>query len=96
MEEDRKQKERLQIIVETAGAVCHELNQPLMAISGYSELMLMMLSEEDPVYDKNLKILEQVNRMGKITGKLMGITKYRTKSFGRGGKIIDIDKASEH
>ena len=95
MEEDRKQKERLQIIIETVGAVCHELNQPLMAISGYSEIILMMLSKEDPLYDKNLKILEQVSRMGEITGKLMGITKYRTKSFGRGSKIIDIDKASE-
>ncbi len=96
MEEDRKHKERLQIILETAGAVCHELNQPLMAISGYSELILMMISKDDPVYDKNLKILEQINRMGEITGKLMGITKYRTKSFGRGRTIIDIEKASEN
>ena len=95
MEEDRKQKERLQIILETAGAVCHELNQPLMAVSGYSELMLMAMAKEDPLYDKNLKILEQVNRMGEITGKLMGITRYRTKSYGRGRKIIDIDKASQ-
>ena len=96
MEEAGKQKERLQIILETAGAVCHELNQPLMAISGYSELILMMISKDDPVYDKNLKILEQVTRMGEITGKLMGITKYRTKSFGRGATIIDIEKASEN
>lgn len=96
MEEARKQKERLQIILETVGAVCHELNQPLMAISGYSELILMMISKDNPVYDKNMKILEQVTRMGEITGKLMGITKYRTKSFGRGSTIIDIEKASEN
>ncbi|RJQ62087.1 MAG: PAS domain S-box protein [Desulfobacteraceae bacterium] len=95
MEEDRKQKERLQIILETAGAVCHELNQPLMAISGYSELILMGLEKSDPLYAKNLKILEQVTRMGEITGKLMGITKYKTKRFGKGGKIIDIDEASQ-
>ena len=95
MEEDRKQKERLQIILETAGAVCHELNQPLMAISGYSELILMGMSKDDPSYDKNLKIIEQVSRMGEITGKLMGITKYETKSYGHGSKIIDIDKASQ-
>ncbi len=95
MEEDRKQNERLQIILETAGAVCHELNQPLMAISGYSELILMGLGKDDPLYDKNVKILEQISRMGEITGKLMGITKYRTKTCGRGGKIIDIDRASQ-
>ncbi|MBW1961033.1 MAG: PAS domain S-box protein [Deltaproteobacteria bacterium] len=95
MEQDRKQKERLQIILETAGAVCHELNQPLMAISGYSELLLMKTSEEDPLRDKIAKILEQANRMGEITGKLMGITKYKTKSYGGGEKIIDIEKASQ-
>ena len=66
-----------------------------MAISGYSELILMGMSKNDPLYDKNLKVIEQVSRMGEITGKLMGITKYRTKSFGRGSKIIDIDKASQ-
>ena len=95
MEEERKKTERLQIIIETAGAVCHELNQPLMAISGYSELILLGITKDDPMYDKNLKILEQISRMGEITGKLMGITKYRTKTFGRGGKIIDIDRASQ-
>jgi|GEM_PF-2943366 two-component system, cell cycle sensor histidine kinase and response regulator CckA len=95
IEEERKKTERLQIIIETAGAVCHELNQPLMAISGYSELILLGITKDDPMYDKNLKILEQISRMGEITGKLMGVTKYRTKPVGRSGKIIDIDRASE-
>jgi len=95
MEEDRKQKERLQIILETAGAVCHELNQPLMAISGYSELLLMGMSNSDPLFDKTTKILQQATRMGEITGKLMGITKYKTKSYVQGEKIIDIEKASQ-
>ena len=62
MEEDRKQKERLQIILETAGAVCHELNQPLMAISGYSELLLIGMSKKDPLFDKTAKILEQARK----------------------------------
>jgi signal transduction histidine kinase len=96
MEEERKKTDRLRIIIETIGAVCHELNQPLMAISGYSELILLGITKDDPMYDKSLKILEQVGRMGEITGKLMGVTKYKTKTFGRGGgKIIDIDRASQ-
>ena len=37
--QDRMNKEKLEGVLETAGAVCHELNQPLQALSGYTELM---------------------------------------------------------
>jgi hypothetical protein len=37
---DRFQKEKLQGVLETAGAVCHEMNQPLQAILGHTELSL--------------------------------------------------------
>jgi hypothetical protein len=37
----RPQRERLQGVFEMAGAVCHELNQPLMAISGYTDFLAM-------------------------------------------------------
>ena len=40
---NRMQKERLEGVLEIAGAVCHEFNQPLQAISGYTELMAMNL-----------------------------------------------------
>jgi PAS domain S-box-containing protein len=36
-QEQRIQEEKLKGVIEMAGAVCHELNQPLQAISGYSE-----------------------------------------------------------
>jgi signal transduction histidine kinase len=85
--------ERLQGVVEMAGAVCHEMNQPLMAISGYSELLLMDLDEKDQLGEKLTKIKEQVDRLGRITLKLMNITKYETKDYIE-SKIIDIDKAS--
>jgi hypothetical protein len=55
----------------------------------------MGMSKEDPLYHKTKKIWEQANRIGEITGKLMGITTYKTKSYGRGEKIIDIEKASQ-
>jgi DNA-binding response OmpR family regulator len=87
------EKEKFQGVLEMAVAVCHEFNQPLMAISGYSEILLMDLSEDNPQY-KILKTMnEQVHRLGKITKKLMGMTKYRTKSY-LDCNIVDIDKAS--
>lgn len=92
-EKELLRHEKLQGVVEMAGAVCHEMNQPLMAISGYSELLLMDLDEKDQLGEKLTKIKEQVDRLGRITLKLMNITKYETKDYIE-SKIIDIDKAS--
>ncbi|MBN2122978.1 MAG: PAS domain S-box protein [Deltaproteobacteria bacterium] len=91
---ERIEKEKLQAVVETAGAVCHEMNQPLMAISGYSELLQMEVSGNEKLLPFARKIGEQVERMGEITRKLMRITSHRTKKY-LDTKILDIDGASE-
>lgn len=94
VEKALRESERMQGVLEMAGAVCHEMNQPLMAITGYSELISMNISKDDPLYEKISKITEQSDRLGKITQKLMTITKYETKEYLE-GKIIDIDKATK-
>ncbi len=88
-----RENEKLQGAFEMAGAVCHELNQPLMAISGYSELIAMKVKKDDPLYTDIVKIVKQVERMGRITQKLMFITRYETKEY-LDRKIIDIEKSS--
>jgi signal transduction histidine kinase len=93
-EHDRVQKERLQGALEMSGSICHELNQPLQYISGSSELLIMDMSKDDPIYNTICKMREQVNRMGKITKKLMSITRYKTCEYAGGKFIIDLDKAS--
>ena len=94
-EEERLERERLQVLLEMAGAVCHEMNQPLQGIYGYSQALLMKLSKDDRQYAKIKKIIELTVRMGDITGKLRGITKYETKDYLQGVKILDIDKSSK-
>jgi PAS domain S-box-containing protein len=91
---DRAQKEKFQGVLETAGAVCHELNQPLQVISGYAELLLVDLDNENKHYDLAQQILEQVERIADITGKLQKITRYKTVDYGRHAKIIDIHQSS--
>lgn len=91
---DRAQKEKFQGVLETAGAVCHELNQPLQVISGYAELMMVDLAEGDTHYDLAGQFLEQVGRIADITGKLQKITRYKTMDYGRHAKIIDIHHSS--
>jgi PAS domain S-box-containing protein len=94
-EAEKIRREKLQGVLEMAGAVCHELNQPIQSASGYSELLLMDLPEGSPLTSRIHSLKEQVERMGDITGKLMNIARYKTKDYVGGGKIIDIDKASE-
>ena len=91
---ERIERERLQGVLEMAGAVCHELNQPLMGVSGYSELLLLDTLKDTHQYETIRKIKGQVDRMGIITKKLMHVTQYKTKTYLK-GHIVDIDAASD-
>ena len=93
-EEERLKREKLEGTLELAGAVCHELNQPIMAVSGYSELTMMSLDPDHDLYGKIKKINAQVLRMGEITRKLMKITRYRSKRYAEGERILDIEGSS--
>jgi DNA-binding response OmpR family regulator len=93
-EQVRAEKQRLQGVLEMAGAVCHELNQPIQSISGYAELMMMNTDKNNPLIGYAQKIMQQAERIGRITGKLMNVTIYRTKQHDSHRRIIDIDKAA--
>jgi PAS domain S-box-containing protein len=89
-DEERNRREKLQGILEMAGTVCHEMNQPMQIISGYSELLLMNTSEGDPIYKKLNTIIEQIRRMSAITRKLMMIENYETQDYSGFSRIIDL------
>ncbi len=92
-EEMVREKDRLQGVLELSGAVCHEMNQPLMSIQGYFDLITMDIPVDDPMHEKINKIQEQVERLSNITKKLMEISRYETKDYLQ-EKIVDIAKAS--
>lgn len=94
-EDERIQKEKLQGIIEMAGAICHELNQPMQAILGFSELLMMKPLQREEPFGSVARIREQAERMGQITRKLMRITRYETKDYLTGSKIIDIERATK-
>ncbi len=90
-----RESDRLHGVFEMAGAVCHEMNQPLMALMGYFELLSLKQPKDDALHKTIQKIEVQIQRMGEINRKLMNITRYETKQY-KDGKIIDIDKATSH
>jgi len=87
------EKEKLQVIFEMTGAICHELTQPMQAISGNTELMLMHIQKDNPLYRNVKTIKDQIDRMGDITRKLKRVTRYKTKDYIN-SKIIDIDNSA--
>lgn len=91
-----RERDVLKGVLEMAGAVCHELNQPLQSVSGFSELLLLDMDNGDPNYETLKKIKAGVERIGKLTHKIMGISKYRAKEYMNGKRtIVDIDKSAE-
>ena len=94
MEKKLLEEEKLKGVLEMAGGICHELNQPMQVVSGYTELLLMDIGKENSAYPYIKMIKEQTDEMGSITRKLMRITKYETQDYIEGGRIIDIDKAA--
>ena len=93
-EEEQHRREILSAIVETAGMVCHELNQPLQAISGHAEMLSLNLGKEHPENGRVNIMEEQIARIAGITKKLMKITKRETRPYVEEIKIIDLDKSA--
>jgi CheY-like chemotaxis protein len=89
------QREKLRGALEMAGATCHELNQPMQVVSGYSELLLKQVGKGSQLRAQIARIQEAVESMVEITRKLQSITRYETRQYIKGSRIIDIDKASE-
>jgi CheY-like chemotaxis protein len=83
-------------IMELAGAAAHELNQPLTVINCQIKLLEESLEEQQIPSGREIEIInESVQRMTEIIRKIGNITKYKTKDYLLGEKIIDLDQASE-
>jgi PAS domain S-box-containing protein len=95
LEEESLQRSKLEAVLEIAGAVCHELNQPLMALGGYHELIRFNLDEQSSAKKYLVKAHKQAQRMADLTSRLMCITRYETRDYIGGKKILDIEKSAE-
>jgi PAS domain S-box-containing protein len=91
---DLKKTEKAFAAIETAGGICHEMNQPLQVILGNLELLRINLEEDDPNRKLISTALLQTEKLGRITKKLAHITHYETKGYVK-GTIFDIDRSSK-
>src|SRR5271169_511053 len=89
--------QKLHVAAQTAAAIAHELNQPLLAIASYSEAALILLKAEKPNLDKIRKAIEgsgrQAHRAGQSIRELLeflSIKEFPTEAFDLNKAILDI------
>jgi len=90
-QQEQLKREKLQGVLEIAGATCHEINQPLQ----YIYLLLNEVLNEHPGSKNLMEIRKQCDRIKTITLKMEGITIYETTDYIQGKKIVDINEASK-
>jgi len=89
-------EQKMQGVMELAGATCHELNQPMQVVLGYSELLKKDMRSGDPMCKNLQEIIAHIDKMDRILKKIRAITKYEAMEYIEGITIININKASQN
>ena len=81
LEEQVLQQERLASLGLLAAGVAHEVNTPLTGISGYAQLLLDDMAQDDPRRETLEKIEIQTRRVATITNSLLNLARPERSSF---------------
>jgi K+-sensing histidine kinase KdpD len=86
-------RERLNAITETVATVSHEINNPLTAVLGNVQLLLMKGEGLNDDIARKLKVIEEsALRIRDVTQKLMNITRDKVTDYSNGVKMIDLNE----
>jgi hypothetical protein len=88
LEEQLQQREKLSSIGLLAAGVAHEINTPLTGVSSYTQMLLGMLSENDPKHALLQKIHKQTDRATGIVANLL--------NFSRTGSVTELSEVDVH
>ena len=100
------ESKRREAIMALAGAVAHELNQPLTSIMGYTEILKNFASriQESANFPDNLMtachnaikaISDQAQRMADSIKKLGDLSEFETVEYAGKQKILDLERAGQ-
>ncbi len=86
--------ERNRVLTQAAGAVAHEINQPLTVVMGTAQLLDLRMPPDDPNRQSVGALYKAGERISEIVKKMKDIQQYVTKPYLRGIDIIDFDAAA--
>ena len=88
-------KAKTEAIIETAVTLNHEIGNPLTAVLGNAQLLLV---NRDSLDSKTLRMLEAIEaaalRIKEVTGRLLKIVEPAETEYTPGVKMVDIEKSS--
>ena len=84
------EKERLKALIQMAGATAHELNQPLMGLLGYIDLMNISKHDPEKLIKYTDKIKESALKIADIVKKIQKLRNFETKPYLGETSIINI------
>jgi DNA-binding response OmpR family regulator len=84
------ESERLKTALNMAGALAHEVNNPLSAIVGFCDLLRMTLGADHPANRDVDKVLEQANRIAASIRKIQNLREVRFVPYVGEETIVDL------
>jgi signal transduction histidine kinase len=87
--------EKLDAALKVAGAAAHELRQPLQVIMILAGLLERDLEGDESLAQHLATLTVSCERMDRIIERMSAITKYRTKEYVDGRKILDLEGSGD-
>ena len=82
-------------IGETAIALQHEINNPLAALLGHAELLLMEFNDRGEKNEQALIILEQAKRIGDVVKRIARLRNPQSVEYVEGSRMLDLSKPED-
>ena len=87
LEEQLRQSQKMEAIGRLAGGIAHDFNNLLTVISGYSQLSLTALRQDNPLRDNLLQIQRATERASALTRQLLAFSRRQILNL----RLIDLN-----
>jgi PAS domain S-box-containing protein len=87
LEDQFRQAQKMEAVGRLAGGVAHDFNNLLMVVSGYTEVMLEELGEENPLLPKVQAIQQAADRATTLTRQLLAFSRKQLLEL----KVVDVN-----